>query len=164
MWHVHNSTPIFVSGHSLQVCPAALPETSIYASGRVMFALPEGAGCGPNFCRRLADVTSCFCRRWPKFMPETRVKYGLGPFKDGRTRTKHIVPPSTEHAKKTFGAVGAMAPAISQNFGGGSQTRTGPAPPPPPLQGACQRGGARSGIRVFWYLCCQPWSGLRSGR
>ena len=57
--------PIFVSGDGLQVCPAALPETSIYASGRVVFALPEGAGCGPNFCRR-----------WPKFLPETRVKYG----------------------------------------------------------------------------------------
>ena len=45
---------IFVSGDTLQVCPAALLETSIYASGRVVFALPEGAGCGPNFCRRLA--------------------------------------------------------------------------------------------------------------
>ena len=27
--------PIFVSGNGLQVCPAALTETSIYASGRV---------------------------------------------------------------------------------------------------------------------------------
>ena len=76
VWRAHNSTPIFVSGDSLQVCPAALPETSIYASGGVVFALPEGVGYGPNFCRRLADVTSCLCRRWPKFLPETRVKYG----------------------------------------------------------------------------------------
>ena len=43
-----------------------LPETSIYASGRVVFALPEAGGCGPNFCWRLADVTSCFCRRLPE--------------------------------------------------------------------------------------------------
>ena len=66
VWHAHNSTPIFVSSDGLQVCPAALPETSIYASGRVVFALPEGAGCRPNFCQRLADVNSCFCRRLPE--------------------------------------------------------------------------------------------------
>ena len=54
------------------------PPRSIYVSGRAVFALPEGSGCGPNFCRRLADVTSCFCRRWPKFLPETTVKYGDG--------------------------------------------------------------------------------------
>ena len=65
-WRTHNSTPIFVSGNSLQVCPTALAETSIYASGRGVFALPEGAGCGPNFCQKLPDVTSCFCRRLPE--------------------------------------------------------------------------------------------------
>ena len=64
VWRAHNSTPIFVSGDSLQVCPAALPETSIYTSG--VIPLPEGARCGPNFCRRLADVTSCFYRRLPE--------------------------------------------------------------------------------------------------
>jgi len=46
--------------------PHFLPRTSIYASGRVVFALPECARCGPNFCRRLVDVTSCFCRRLPE--------------------------------------------------------------------------------------------------
>ena len=45
---------------------AVLPETSIYASERVVLALPEGAGCGPNFCWRLVDATSCFCQRLPE--------------------------------------------------------------------------------------------------
>ena len=60
--------PIFVSGDSLQVCPAALPETSIYTSGRVVFVggcrmwtkLPPevdqtSAGGGENFCRGLGS-------------------------------------------------------------------------------------------------------------
>ena len=64
-WRAHNSTPIFVSGDSLQVCPAALPD---------LFTL-LGERCLP--CRRVpdvdqtsaggwVDVTSCFCRRLPE--------------------------------------------------------------------------------------------------
>ena len=57
--------------------PTALPATSIYASGRV----PEGVGCGPNFCggfRRLPHISAGGCRRWPKILPETRVKSARG--------------------------------------------------------------------------------------
>ena len=57
------------------------------------------------------------------------------PFKESRTRTKHIVPLSTKHVIKKFGAVGAMAPTPlslkTRREGGlgGSHTRTAPPPP-----------------------------------
>ena len=67
------------------------------------------------------------------------------PFKESRTRTKHIVPPSTRHAKTKIGAVGTMAPAplsLKPRGGGGgwgmSHTRTSPPPPVGViLEGSC---------------------------
>ena len=45
--------------------PAALPETSSYASGRVVFTLPEAARCDQSLCRRLPDVRATPRRRLP---------------------------------------------------------------------------------------------------
>ena len=54
-----------------------------------------------------------------------------------RTRTKHIVPPSTKHATKKIGAIGAMPlhhylSKLEAGGGGGGRIQgLGPAAPPP---------------------------------
>ena len=54
----HNSTPNPCRRRRSPGVPHTLPGTSISLSGSVVFALLEGAGCGPNFCQRLAKVAT----------------------------------------------------------------------------------------------------------
>ena len=56
------------------------------------------------------------------------------PFKESRTRTKHIVAPSTEHAEKNSATlVPWPLHHYLSNSGGGLHKRTGPSRPPSPL-------------------------------
>ena len=57
-----------------------------------------------------------------------------GLYKGRRPRTKHIVPPSTKHAKKNSALLAPWPQHyyLSKLEGGGSHTRTRPGCPPPP--------------------------------
>ena len=96
-----------------------------------------GGGClntmqFPRFSNFSRSSVAMVCH-WAVQRVQNKDQRHTTPFKENRTRTKGIVPPSTKHAKR-IGPVSTMAPAPlslkTRRGGGGCIQRLGPATPP----------------------------------